>query len=185
MRFLIYLFTLLFLFLGGCQEKKSVSDTSEPKYASLDSLSKDKVNLKVLELYPQTSKDLNEYDEFRTLKSSIDSLSNANAFQVFKSVDSLEVHIANFEENIPENLKSNPISSRLVVLSTEIGMLRLQTEKKNPDPAKLKTSKVRLINAYNSLVIQLNELTLAIPSNIEEELLRSSENLRDSIIQQN
>ncbi|MBQ0741611.1 hypothetical protein J9332_45790, partial [Aquimarina celericrescens] len=59
-------------------------------------------------------------------------------------------------------------------MSTETNILKELGKRENPDPKKIMDANIRLIKAYNSLVIQLNELSLAIPENIEKELLRES-----------
>ncbi len=167
-----------FLFIGilliciGCQNENTTNTKQEKPIAQLDSLSKEKIILNPLKLSPEAEKSLENFEDFQNLRSFITSLRNGNSFYINKHVDSLNILIDTFEENLSEDLNVNTINSRISVLSTESGLLRLLSEKKNPDSKKILEANTRLIKAYNSLIIQLNELSLAIPENIEKELLK-------------
>ncbi|WP_271782400.1 hypothetical protein [Aquimarina algiphila] len=167
-----------FLFIGilliciGCQSENTANTQEEKPVAQLDSLSKEKIKLEPLKLSPQAEKSLKNFEDFQNLRNFVISLRNGNSFYINKHADSINVLIGTFKENLSEDLNVNTINSRIGVLATESGLLRLLTEKKNPDSEKIMEANTRLIKAYNSLIIQLNELSLAIPENIEKELLK-------------
>lgn len=171
----------IFLFLGitlicfGCQNKKTTNNQEKIAIAKLDSLSKEKINLELLKLSSEAEKSLENFNDFQDVKIMMETMRNANPFYINKYADSIDLLISVFEENLSEDLNINTINSRISVLSTETGLLKLIAEKKKPDSKKIIEANTRLIRAYNSLVIQLNELSLAIPENIEKELLRESE----------
>ncbi len=170
------LFFLGIIILCFACKKEKQSDITEVKpKAQLDSLSIDKINLNLLKLSPEAEKDLENFEDFKNLKSFVQTLSTANPYYINKHVDSLELLIQTFEENLSEDLNINTINSRITVLSTESGLLKLLSESKNPSSEKILDANSRIATAYNSLIIQLNELSLAIPENIEKELLRDSE----------
>ena len=174
--------TMMRLFFVGivllCFACKSGNDSEvqqETPKAKLDSLSKQKIDLNLLKLSPQAEKDLESLDDFKNLRSMIQYLRDANAFYVKKHADSINLLIETFDETLSKDLKVNNITSRITVLSTEAGLLQQVATKKNSDSIKIMEANKKLITAYNSLIIQLNELSLAIPENIEKELLRDLE----------
>ncbi|TPN84015.1 hypothetical protein [Aquimarina algicola] len=171
----------IFIFLGivlccvGCQSKKSETSENNVLIAKLDSLSKDKIKIDLLKLSSDAEKNLESFDDFQNLRSIMTSMRNGNPHFVNKHADSVELLISIFKENLSNDLDVNTINSRIAVLTTEIGLLKLLTEQKNPDPKEILEANTKLAKAYNSLIIQLNELSLAIPENIEKELLRDLE----------
>ncbi len=170
-----------FFFLGililccACKNEKELPAENQQPVAQLDSLSKAKINLNLLPLSPEAEKDLETFEDFKNLRSFVQTLSTANPYYINKRADSLELLIQTFEENLSVDLNINTINSRITVLTTEIGLLKLITQRKNPQAEKLLEANTRIVKAYNSLIIQLNELSLAIPDNIEKELFRDQE----------
>ncbi|MDH7447378.1 hypothetical protein [Aquimarina sp. 2201CG14-23] len=182
MRSLLSTLCIVSILCFGCKKENSSTIKEETKIIQLDSLSKEKVNLDILKLSPESAKDLEIFEDFQNLKALMLSMHTANPFHIKKYADSVDVSIENFKENLSEDLKVNTIHSRIAVLLTESGLLMELAKKQHPDSQKLMDANIRLLTAYNSLVIQLNELSLAIPENIEKELLRERDLLRDSII---
>ena len=166
----------------GCKKENTAVITEKNQRIQLDSLSKDKINIKVLKLSSEAQKEMEGYEDFQNLKNLMQSMSTSNPFHIKKYSDSVNTIVQVFNESLLENLKVNTITSRIKVLSTESGLLMQLTENDNADPQKLMDANLRLTAAYNSLIIQLNELSLAIPENIEKELLRERDILRDSIL---
>ncbi|WP_298314443.1 hypothetical protein [uncultured Aquimarina sp.] len=179
MRSLLLILTIICF---GCKNENTISTTEKTEIVLLDSLSKEKADIDVLKLSTQTAKDLESFEDFQNLKNLILSLNKSNPFHIKKYADSADLLVQNFKENLSEDLKVNPISSRIAVLATESGLLLQLTQKQNQDAQKLMDANIRLLTAYNSLIIQLNELSLAIPEDIEKELLRERDILRDSIL---
>lgn len=180
MRSFLFFCTFLFLFSFGCKKEKPTPVQIAIKHAPLDSLSDEKINVPILKLSSQTKKDLEDFEDFQNLKKMVLTLNKSNAFYIKKYADSVGLLTENVTENLTKELKINTITSRLVVLSTEIGIIKQLIENENPDPKKLLEANKKLVTAYNSLVIQLNELTLAIPENIEKELLRELKDINGS-----
>jgi len=182
MRSLLSLLLILTIIFFGCKNENTINTTEKTEIVLLDSLSKEKADIDVLKLSTQTAKDLESFEDFQNLKNLILSLNKSNPFRIKKYADSADLLVQNFKENLSEDLKVNPISSRIAVLATESGLLLQLTQKQNQDAQKLMDANIRLLTAYNSLIIQLNELSLAIPEDIEKELLRERDILRDSIL---
>ncbi|AXT51779.1 hypothetical protein D1818_13345 [Aquimarina sp. BL5] len=182
MRSLLSLLLILTIICFGCKNENTINTTEKTEIVLLDSLSKEKADIDVLKLSTQTAKDLESFEDFQNLKNLILSLNKSNPFHIKKYADSADLLVQNFKENLSEDLKVNPISSRISVLATESGLLLQLTQKQNQDAQKLMDANIRLLTAYNSLIIQLNELSLAIPEDIEKELLRERDILRDSIL---
>ncbi|WP_405208687.1 hypothetical protein [Aquimarina sp. LLG6339-5] len=181
MRSFLYTLLTLTIICVGCK-KENTTIQEEVEIVKLDSLSKEKAEIDVLKLSPQASKDIENFEDFQNLKNLIVSMSKSNPFHIKKYADSVNLLVQSFKENVSEDLKVNNISSRIAVLTTESGLLLQLTETTSQDSQKLMDANIRLLTAYNSLVIQLNELSLAIPENIEKELLRERDILRDSIL---
>ncbi|WP_148781805.1 hypothetical protein [Aquimarina intermedia] len=160
------------LSICACTEHSSSNNDQAPVKATvLDSLSDNKITLDLLPLSVQAEEDLKSFDDLQALRNLILTMQNSNAFYIQKYADSTDLAVGTLRENIPNDLNTNAISSRLTVLATETALLRHWSEKKMVTEDKLFEANTRLIKAYNSLVIQLNELSLAIPENIEKELL--------------
>lgn len=181
MRSLLSILCILSIFCIACKKENTNTIQEEKEIIQLDSLSKEKATIDVLKLSPEASKDLESFEDFQNLKNLVVSMKESNPFYVRKLADSMNLMVENFKENISEDLKVNTILSRIAVLATESGLLLQLSENNKQDSQKLTNANIRLIAAYNSLVIQLNELSLAIPENIEKELLRERDILRDSI----
>ncbi|AXT57511.1 hypothetical protein J8L88_00140 [Aquimarina sp. MMG015] len=181
MRSFLYTVVTVTIICVSCK-KENTTIQEEVEIVKLDSLSKEKVEIDVLKLSPQASKDIENFEDFQNLKKLIVSMSKSNPFYIKKYADSMNLLVQSFKENVSEDLKVNNISSRIAVLTTESGLLLQLTETTSQDSQKLMDANIRLLTAYNSLIIQLNELSLAIPENIEKELLRERDILRDSIL---
>ncbi len=173
MRLMLILGIMIFCF--SCKKEINPDAEQAQNISKLDSLSDEKVKLNLLLLSNEANKAIESFEDFQNLRSIIKSMHNANPFYVKKYADSVDLLIGTFKENLAEDLNINTINSRITVLSTESGLLKEISAKKYSDPKKLLDANTRLIKAYNSMVIQLNELSLAIPENIEKELLRESE----------
>ncbi len=179
MRVLIPL-AFLILLCFGCKKKNTSTTQIETTINQLDSLSVEKTDKKLLSLSTEATEDLASFEDFQNLKNIILTMSKSNPFYVQKYADSVSLIIQTVKENLTSDLKINPITSRFVVLSTESGLLKEIANKKQPNSKKLMGANARLIIAYNSLVTQLNEFSLAIPENIEKELLRNNKTHKDS-----
>lgn len=172
---------VLFVLLLGCKKDIQPASVAQEPQIELDSLSKEKIKTELLGLSPESTKDLETFEDFQNLKSLIQTMHTSNPFYIKKYADSINVLIQTIDEDLSQDFKKNTITSRLKVLATASGLLNHAALKKSPDAKKLLVANERLITAYNSLIIQLNELSLAIPDNIEKELLKDQEDLRDSI----
>ncbi|WP_025741994.1 hypothetical protein [Aquimarina pacifica] len=175
MRIFVFFITVTILLCTGCNNETVSTEQKTEPIAKLDSLSKEKIKIELLELSPEAEKSLEDFEDFQNLRVFIKSLNTANPFFVNQHTDSLDLLIMTFEENLSTDLKKNTISSRINLLHTESGLLKLLAEKKHPDSKKIMAANSKLAIAYNSLIIQLNELSLAIPESIEKELLRELE----------
>ncbi len=185
MRILLPIYFIL-LFGGLACKNENVSEFQE-KGATivLDSLSQEKTKLDLLKLSPESKKDLESYEDFKNLQNLIKTMHTSNPYYIKKYADSVDVLIQVFEENLTkDHLKVNSITSRVAVLSTASGLLIQVSNKKSLSSDKLLDANKRLLTAYNSLIIQLNELSLAIPDAIEEELLRDNTISKDSIAEE-
>ena len=174
-------FVLSISTLIGCKSEVQQKVTPEKTQVELDSLSKERVQVNLMQLSPESEKDLASFNDFQNLKALIKTLHQSNPFFIKKYADSLDLLVQTMGEDLTDDYKTNPITSRLTVLKTVSGQLNEQSIKYNPDAETLLNFNTRLIDAYNSLVIQFNELSLAIPENIEKELLMDQKDLRDSI----
>jgi len=182
MKSLVSLLLIISVICFGCKKENTSVPKEETLAVPLDSLSKEKIEVDLLKLSPEATKNLESFEDFKNLQDFIQTLKNSNPYYISKYADSVNVLVQNFDENLSEDLKINTILSRISVLSTESGLLMQLTEKKVPDSQNLIDANIRLLTAYNSLIVQLNELSLAIPENIEKELLRERDILRDSIL---
>jgi len=182
MRSLLSILLVLIIICFGCKKENNVIEQEENETVLLDSLSKEKAAIEVLKLSPQAATELESFEDFQNFKTLMLSMNKSNPFYIKKYADSVDLLVQSFHENLSEDLKVNTINSRIAVITTESGLLMQLAEKKNPDSQKLLDANIRLLTAYNSLIIQLNELSLAIPENIEKELLRERDILRDSIL---
>ncbi len=181
MKSLLFFYILSFLICLGCKkDAPSVSKEDNIK-VQLDSLSKEKITLDILKLSPEAEKDLESFEDFKSLRKIAHTMHTANPFHIKKYADSTDFLIQTFKENLTKELRVNTIKSRIAVLATESGLLSQLSTKENPDNQKLMDANIRLLTAYNSLIIQLNELSLAIPENIEKELLRETNIVKDSV----
>lgn len=183
-----FLLIVAVLCVLGCKKNTSEIKTDTPKEVVLDSLSTEIVKMDLLPLSTEAEKSISSFDDFKNLRNLLKTMRSSNPFHIKKYADSTDLLIQSFNENLDEgggDMNTNSIKSRIIVLATESGLLMELASKKNPIPQSLLNSNIRLLTAYNSLVIQLNELSLAIPENIEKELLRDTELRRDSITDPN
>ncbi|GAA4276531.1 hypothetical protein [Aquimarina mytili] len=173
MRLFLLLGSLLLCF--GCKTENTSALQDDIKVEKIDSLSKEKIKSELLKISPEAEKSLESFEDFQNLRSLMHTMHDANAFYAKKYADSADILVGTFEENLSEDLNVNTINSRITVLSTESALLAQLSKKKRVRSEEILGANTRLIKAYNSLVIQLNELSLAIPENIEKELLKDLE----------
>ncbi len=171
----LFLLFGIILFCFGCKSENTADTQEGIKIKKLDSLSEEKIKLNLLKLSQEAEQGLESFEDFQNLRTMMQSMRDANPFYANKYADSIDLLINTFEENLSEDFNINTVNSRITVLTTASGLLKLLSEKKNPDAKKVMLSNTKLITAYNSLVVQLNEIYLAIPENIEKELLRDQE----------
>ncbi|WP_378185906.1 hypothetical protein ACE939_12420 [Aquimarina sp. W85] len=174
LKFTIFILCAITMACTNCT-KRNTSNHNEDKKINklplLDSLSNKKITQDLLLLSPQAQENLKNFDDLQTLSNLIKMMKNSNAFYIQKYTDTTDLAVNTLRENISNDLNTRAISSRLTVLETETALLRHWSEKKMVTEEKLLEANTRLIKAYNSLIIQLNELSLAIPDNIQKELL--------------
>lgn len=168
----------------GCKENQTTQDQAQLiSETTLDSLSKQKVNLSMIQLASDADENIDNIEDFNNLKSMISTLNRSNSFYIQRYADSLEILIDTFKESLNTELKSNPIKSRITVLETEAGLLKQLSLKRGVTDEELLEKNKHSLIAFNSLIIQINELTLAIPETIEQELLKDFEILKDTLVE--
>ncbi|WP_459210424.1 hypothetical protein [Aquimarina rhabdastrellae] len=177
MKSYLYLIALCTILIS-CKDKVQVVATP-PGYTPLDSLSQQKSDIKLYALSAQAQKDLADSDDFQHLHKKILNIAKANPFYIKRQLDSVSEALQNFESHLRPKQKIKPIESRILVLNTEIGLLQNLIDKRFPNSENILNNNGRLLIAYNSLIVQLNELSLAIPENIKNELLNDSQDLRE------
>ena len=163
----------------GCKER--VDTSQQIPNTSTDTIVQKGITVKFRKLVPAAQKDLNDFPEFKPVKSGLDSLNYINPETASVFLSDLNERIADFEELLPKKLKTNPITARVKVLLTEVGMLEQRVGKGDSSTETLNTSKKAIAKAYDDFVNQVNEYYLEIPENIAKELLQKSRNLSDSI----
>ncbi|MAQ75395.1 MAG: hypothetical protein CL613_03555 [Aquimarina sp.] len=171
---------IILISLFSCKNEVAQNTSSQKIEKELDSLSKSQSKIKLLPLSPGTMEKMASFDDFKNFKSLIETMETSNPYYIKQYADSIDVLISTVSENLSEDLETKPIQSRLKLLATESGLLKDIAEEPYPQSEQLLEANTKLLMAYNSLAIQLNELSLAIPENIEKELLKTAENLRDS-----
>ena len=172
---IIYLLGSVLLYLGCANDTTEPIVNDQKVVSVLDSLSTQKINVALLQLSSEAEESIEELEDFKNLRSMMISLNEANAFFIRKHKDSIGILVNDLEENLSDDYRKNNITSRINLLATASGLLMQLAEKDNPEAKELLNANAKLAEAYNSLVIQLNELSLAIPDSIEEELLRGLE----------
>ena len=171
---------ILLISFFSCKNEVAKNTSSQKTEKELDSLSKAQSKIKLLPLSPETMEKMASFDDFKNFKSLIETMETSNPYYIKQYADSINVLITTVSENLSEDLDTKPIQSRLRLLATESGLLKDIADEPYPQSKQLLEANTQLLMAYNSLAIQLNELSLAIPENIEKELLRTAEILRDS-----
>ncbi|RZS99112.1 hypothetical protein [Aquimarina brevivitae] len=180
MKSFLFLISSLLLLVSCKQEQQQSTNTALQTIKPLDSLSKKTAGTKLKTLSPESKKKVGSFDDYQSFEDLMITLESANPYYIQKYADSIDILISTVRENLSEDLKTKPIEARLKLLVTESGLLKDIAKENKPKATELLKANTKLILAYNSLAIQLNELTLAIPEDIEKELLRTTKNLRDS-----
>lgn len=176
-----YILTSIILSFFACKRETDLILTSTKNVIQLDSLSKRQSKIKLLDLSPESLEKVASFDDFKNFQSLIETMEISNPYHIKKHADSIDVLISTVSENLSEDLETKPIQARLKLLATESGLLKDIAEEPYTQAEELLDANSKLLIAYNSLAIQLNELSLAIPENIEQELLKTAESLRDSV----
>ena len=182
MKSVVYCIAVFLIFCVGCKKKQGNDIEVNSNTTVLDSTSKEKIKVSLLALSPEAKKELEDFEDFQHLSTLLQTMRNSNPYYVQKYADSVKSGVMAFSDNRSARLKVNAIDSRITVLSTRSALLSQHAQKQTVDSKTLLDANEELIKGYNSLVIQLNELALAIPDNIREELLQDSEIVRDTIL---
>ena len=162
----------------GCKEQP---DPSEQVATVKDTLEHKAITIEFKKLVPKAEDYLNDFPEFKPLKSGLDSLNHIRPETATEQLLELKVRTSNFEELLPKKLKTNPITARIKVLVTEVGMLEQKINKGDTSTKTLNASKKAISKAYDNFVNQVNEHYLEIPENIAKELLQEFKDHSDSI----
>lgn len=182
----IFLVIAVLLFLS-CKDGEKITAESQTDPHSLDSLKSAKPDINLVKLSAEAERELQNFQDFTQLDTFMNTLHTSNAYFVRKYADSTDFLIQSLKENLKEEkLDINSIKSRTVVLATEAGLLKdLANSDITSSEEKFLSQKERLLIAYNSFIVQINEHFLAIPENIEKELLQDFKPERDTILDPN
>ena len=175
-----HIIVIILISFLSCTNEVAQNNSSQKIQKELDSLSKAQSKIKLLPLSPGTMEKMDSFDDFKNFKSLIETMETSNPYYIKRYADSIDVLISTVSENLSDDLETKPIQARLKLLATESGLLKDIAKEPYPQSEQLLEANTKLLVAYNSLAIQLNELSLAIPENLEKELLKTAENLRDS-----
>ena len=178
----LYCIAVFLIFCIGCKKEEGNLIDANSNATVLDSTSTEKITVSLLELSSEAKKELEDFEDFQHLSALLQTMRDSNPYYVQKYADSVKSGVMAFSDNRSARLKVNSIDSRITVLSTRSALLLQHAQKQTVDSKTILNANEELIKGYNSLVIQLNELALAIPDNIREELLQDSEIVRDTIL---
>ena len=179
---IVLIFFLVLALTTICCSQSNSKKSIEDQLIYSDSLSKNNAKVKLLSLSPDAQVKLKNFTDYQNLHNFMITLSNANPYYLKKYRDSLDILLFNFKENMAEEqLFVKPIRSRITVLTTRSRLLAEAVDEDNSLEEKVLDQNKKLLEAYNSLIIQLNELSLSIPSIIEQELLKNTIIKKDTI----
>lgn len=181
----LYLKKYSFLFLViilVCCSKDNTNSSGNHQAFLLDSLSQKKVSIQLLSLSGDAERKFQNFTDYQNLHNLMLTFRESNSYFIKKYQDSLDILLFNFRENMAEEeLFIKPIRSRVNVITTQHRLLAEAVNKSNTTETDILQHNKKLLEAYNSLLIQLNELSLSIPDNIEQELLKNNLFKKDSI----
>ncbi|UZO82052.1 hypothetical protein NBT05_06165 [Aquimarina sp. ERC-38] len=183
MKYYVLLLTGIFFSLNflSCTNVSNQEDNTTIA-ANLDSLSSKAVNIPLIPLAPEAKEKLVNFKDYQDLHNLMVTLNKSNPYFIKKYQDSLDILIFNFKENAAEEkLFEKPIRSRISLLTTYANLLSEQTNKDHPNIENILSGNKKLMTSFNSLIIQLNEISLSIPSTIEKELLKNKFIKKDTI----
>ena len=163
---------VLFCFIFSCSETQKSKLLMERESAILDSLSNEIIDEKLVALLPETNERLTIFEEFQNLNSFMLVVKNANAYNIRKYADSIDIMVQEVDEILSEEFEEKAIHSRLSLLTTTSSMMNQIALHDNPSQKEILKANLNFVKAYNSFLIQLNELSLVIPEELEMKLMQ-------------
>lgn len=162
------------IFSIRCQsvEKESTDTTEEATVAQVDTIP---IDLKALQ--PKAKTKLSEAEELSVLVDSIRRLSTYVPDTVFKRMNTIfeQAHSAKTALDQYPDFNNPAVKARINEIHTRSGLLLQQQNTLHGTDGRYDRLYKDLIFAYNNLIVQINELYVTIPEDLEEELAKGLE----------
>lgn len=178
----LLLFLCASFLLFSCTKNVAKTESNDFEYSVFtDSIPKAKKRVKLIKLKSAVKKNIEESPSYGIVEEYIDSLNTCPFSKVEEITSILKDQIDEVSTEIPEDLKTNGVLSRLnqirnYCLKTEFTMVSRVV-----DTNMLNKNILQVLTSYNTLVIQLNETQAKLPKEIEEQLKKGKQIKKDTI----
>jgi len=175
---------LLFLLVAFFSCKKEKTNTKNTVVASVeeDTILRNIPRIQLYTLKKEVKEKLEGVSTFELIQDRIDSVNIGSYVGDKNNVSELCQDVLHLYKTIPLSFKNKQVLSRLNQLRTYSLLLKNGFDNKYKDSLKLEITIVRTLEAYNSLIVQLNETENSISEDFKKELEKSKFE-RDSLKQ--
>ena len=150
------LFLLLGLLLICCNNITGEEDLQEIEAMDLNARYGDR-DFNVPVLSPRAQKAVAKWSPFEDFEIEVRGLNHNTISDLRNKTERLQVHTDSLAKKIPNDLFSNPIYSRLIVVSSRVHLLHQAVRKDRADSLQIQNYLTEFNNAAKNLFLQINE----------------------------
>ena len=171
------------LFLFSCKNASERKETSLLDEYSIfrDSIPRTKKRVRLIKLKSKVSKTLNELQSFPIIKGQLDTLNTASYAQIEQISSIITDQLDELKQELPDEMKTKGVLSRMGQVKNYCLKIDFEITKRVADTSEIDKNINKTLEAYNTLVIQLNETQARLPKEIEEQLKKNNEIKKDTI----
>lgn len=172
MQYQIVLLTLIFTL--SCQSVEKDAVNSEE---SVETIQDDTISINLKPLQSEAKSKLSEAEEISVLVDSIQKLTAYVPDTVYKRMSTIFEHAHSAKTALDQypDFNNPAIRARISEIHTRSGLLLQQQNTLHGTDGRYNQLYKDLIRAYNNLIVQINELYVTIPEDLEQELAKGLE----------
>ncbi|MCM4155192.1 hypothetical protein [Gramella sp. AN32] len=171
-----YIWILIVLCLSAC--KKDVDKTDQETDVNEGFQKEIEVHENSIQLSPDSKKIAARWVEYITAENEISRIKKSTVGNVVNNSEAIAQIISSLKNSVPDSLRAVPVVSRLNVLNTKAQLLKQYSNKQKPNAELIGKTATSLIDEFDNLKIQMNELFLKSLEEFEKELDEFEENER-------
>lgn len=154
------LYILLFLvLLTSCKKETNITSVNTKTQDSLIVKKEDVAKLNIVDFAVDNKAKsvLKNWDKYQELIALINNLKQANYTYLINNNDNFSALIKDLTITLPEDIKTEPIKSRILVLNTKLSKLESHVNQNNPNKDESLSITKEVLEAFSNFKYQINK----------------------------